>query len=73
MLWLVCLVSKLQSLTKYVIMAYGIQILLIRVLHISFVLVMSNNKIRVLQRRAYGIKDEEYLHLKALTCCLPEI
>ena len=32
-----------------------------------------NNKIRVLQRRAYGIKDEEYLRLKVLTCCLPEI
>ncbi len=25
------------------------------------------------QRRAYGIKDEEYLRLKVLTCCLPEI
>jgi len=32
-----------------------------------------NNKIRVLQRRAYGLKDEEYLRLKVLTCCLPEI
>jgi transposase len=32
-----------------------------------------NNKIRVLQRRAYGFKDEEYLRLKVLTCCLPEI
>lgn len=32
-----------------------------------------NNKIRVLQRRAYGIRDEEYLRLKVLTCCLPEI
>jgi transposase len=32
-----------------------------------------NNKIRVLQRRAYGIRDEEYLRLKILTCCLPEL
>jgi transposase len=32
-----------------------------------------NNKIRVLQRRAYGIRDEEYLRLKILTCMLPEI
>lgn len=32
-----------------------------------------NNKIRVIQRRAYGIKDEEYLRLKILTCMLPEI
>lgn len=32
-----------------------------------------NNKIRVLQRRAYGLKDEEYLRLKVLTCCLLEI
>jgi transposase len=32
-----------------------------------------NNKIRVLQRRAYGIRDEEYLRLKVLTCMLPEI
>ena len=32
-----------------------------------------NNKIRVLQRRAYGFKDEEYLRLKVPTCCLPEI
>lgn len=29
-----------------------------------------NNKIRVLQRRAYGIRDEEYLRLKVLTCML---
>ena len=26
-----------------------------------------NNKIRVLQRRAYGLRDEEYLRLKILT------
>lgn len=32
-----------------------------------------NNKIRVLQRRAYGIRDEEYLRLKIITCMLPEI
>ena len=32
-----------------------------------------NNKIRVLQRRAYGFRDEEYLRLKILTCMLPEI
>jgi transposase len=32
-----------------------------------------NNKIRVIQRRAYGLHDEEYLRLKILTCTLPEI
>ena len=32
-----------------------------------------NTKIRVLQRRAYGLRDEEYLRLKVLTCMLPEI
>ena len=32
-----------------------------------------NNKIRVIQRRAYGLRDEEYLRLKILTCKLPEI
>ena len=32
-----------------------------------------NNKIRVMQRRAYGLRDEEYLRLKILTCMLPEI
>lgn len=32
-----------------------------------------NNKIRVFQRRAYGLRDEEYLRLKILTCMLPEI
>jgi transposase len=31
-----------------------------------------NNKIRVIQRRAYGFRDEEYLRLKVLTCMLPE-
>ena len=29
-----------------------------------------NNKIRVIQRRAYGLRDEEYLRLKVLTCTL---
>jgi len=28
---------------------------------------------RVLQRRAYGLRDEEYLRLKILTCMLPAI
>ena len=32
-----------------------------------------NNKIRVFQRRAYGLKDEEYLRLKVLSCMLPPI
>ena len=32
-----------------------------------------NNKIRVIQRRAYGLSDEEYLRLKVLTCMLPPI
>jgi transposase len=32
-----------------------------------------NNKIRVLQRRAYGLRDEEYLKLKILTTGLPEL
>jgi transposase len=31
-----------------------------------------NNKIRVFQRRAYGLKDEKYLRLKVLSCMLPE-
>jgi transposase len=31
-----------------------------------------NNKIRVLQRRAYGLRDEQYLRLKILTCMLPQ-
>jgi len=31
-----------------------------------------NNKIRVIQRRAYGLRDEEYLRLKVLTCTLPK-
>ena len=32
-----------------------------------------NNKIRVIQRCAYGLRDEEYLRLKVLTCMLKEI
>lgn len=32
-----------------------------------------NNKIRVIQRRAYGLRDEEYLKLKILSCMLPEL
>jgi transposase len=32
-----------------------------------------NNKIRVIQRRAYGLRDAEYLRLKVLTCMLPAI
>jgi transposase len=32
-----------------------------------------NNKIRVMQRRAYGLRDEEYLRLKVLTSLLPQI
>ena len=32
-----------------------------------------DNKIRVIQRRAYGLRDEEYLRLKILTFMLPEI
>jgi transposase len=30
-----------------------------------------NNKIPVIQRRAYGLRDEEYFRLKILTCMLP--
>jgi len=32
-----------------------------------------NNKIRVIQRRAYGLRDEEYLRLKVLTCMLKRL
>jgi transposase len=32
-----------------------------------------NNKIRVIQRRAYGLRDQEYLRLKVLTCMLPPL
>jgi transposase len=32
-----------------------------------------NNKVRALQRRAYGYRDEEYFRLKILTCMLPKL
>ncbi len=32
-----------------------------------------NHKIRVIQRRAYGLRDEEDLRLKILTCMLPPL
>ncbi len=32
-----------------------------------------NNKIRALQRRAYGLRDEAFLRFKILTCMLPEL
>src|SRR5205814_7611302 len=32
-----------------------------------------NNKIRVIQRRAYGLRNEDYLRLKVLTCMLPAL
>jgi len=32
-----------------------------------------NNKIRTIQRRAYGFRDEDYLRLKILTCTLPKL
>jgi transposase len=32
-----------------------------------------NNKVRVIQRRAYGLRDEDYLRLKILTCMLPAL
>jgi transposase len=32
-----------------------------------------NNKIRAIQRRAYGFRDEAYLRLKILTCMLPKL
>ncbi|OQD44719.1 ISL3 family transposase [Candidatus Brocadia sapporoensis] len=32
-----------------------------------------NNKVCVIQRRAYGIKDREYLKLKILSSFLPEL
>lgn len=31
-----------------------------------------NNKVRVFQRRAYGLQDQDYLRLKILTCMLPD-
>ncbi len=32
-----------------------------------------NNKIRVIQRRCYGLRDEDYLHLKILISSLPPL
>ena len=32
-----------------------------------------NNKVRAIQTRAYGLRDEEYLRLKILTCMLPKL
>jgi transposase len=32
-----------------------------------------NNKVRAIHRRAYGLRDEEYLRLKILTCMLPKL
>jgi transposase len=32
-----------------------------------------NNKIRTLQKRAYGFRDEDYLRLQILTCTLPKL
>jgi len=32
-----------------------------------------NNKLRVIQRRAHGYRDEEYFRLKILTCMLPKL
>lgn len=32
-----------------------------------------NNKIRVIQRRAYGIRDMEYLRLKVITSFIPDV
>jgi transposase len=32
-----------------------------------------NNKIRTLQKRAYGFQDEDYFRLKILTCMLPKL
>jgi transposase len=40
--------------------------------HFSFVEGL-NNKIRVIQRRSYGFRDEEYLKLKILTMSLPQL
>jgi transposase len=31
-----------------------------------------NTKVRVVQRRAFGLGDEDYLRLKILTCTLPK-
>ena len=31
------------------------------------------NKVRVIRPRTYGLRDEEYLKLKILTCMLPDL
>ena len=41
--------------------------------HRSFGRQPINNKIRVLQRRAYGYRDEEYLKLKIVAAFLPPL
>ena len=33
----------------------------------------SNNRIRTMQKRAYGFRDEEYLRYKIPTCTLPKL
>ncbi len=33
----------------------------------------ANNKIRVIQRKAYGYRDEEYLNLKIIASFLPPL
>lgn len=33
----------------------------------------GRNKIRVIQRRACGLRDEEYLRLKVVNCVLPKL
>jgi transposase len=40
---------------------------------VSLGVVEGNNKIRVLQRRAYGYRDEEYLKLKIIAAFLPPL
>ena len=40
---------------------------------VSLGFVRLNNKIRVIQRRAYGLRDKDYLRLKILTCMLPTL
>jgi transposase len=32
-----------------------------------------NNKVRAIQRRAYGFRDEGYLRLRIRTCMLPRL
>lgn len=40
---------------------------------LGFVERLINNKIRIFQRRAYGLRDEEYLRLKVLAAMHPAI